>query len=377
MCEVLFIAKHVGIMSEWDETIYEDLISSRQFISWVRGDEVENADYWNQWEKNHSDHIPEFREAKRTVKMLNFKPAEVQSADIEYLWNKTQARMNIRNKPSRSASLMTTIVRAAAILTLPLLLASAWLFNSQNQLRQKYVQLVENKTDQHITIIAPIGSRMVVDLPDGSKAWLNSGSELTYPVIFSSEERKVTLLGEAYFSIQKSDVPFKLGNLGPEVKVYGTEFNVNSYPNEDVVTVALAEGKVALDLNGKEEFLAPGQVSYFDRKAKKVSIETTEVHNFSSWREGRYVFRDAPLSTILRILQRQYNVNIQLSTTDLGNYRYNMTIQNESLEQIMQLLAFSAPIKYMHRHKILNADGTYEPDRIEISADNSKKIIKN
>ncbi|MBL7967924.1 MAG: DUF4974 domain-containing protein [Prolixibacteraceae bacterium] len=364
-------------MSEWDETIYEDLISSRQFISWVRGDEVENADYWNQWEMNHSDHIPEFREAKRTVKMLNFKPAKVQPADIEYLWNKTQARMNTRNKPSGRTSLMIAIVRVAAILTLPLLLASAWLFYSQNQLRQKYTQLIENKTDQHITITAPIGSRMVVDLPDGSKAWLNSGSELTYPVIFSSEERKVTLLGEAYFSIQKSDVPFKVGNLGPEVKVYGTEFNVNSYPNEDVVTVALADGKVALDLNGKEEFLAPGQVSYFDRKAKQVSIETTEVHNFSSWREGRYVFRDAPLSAILRILQRQYNVNIQLSNTDLGNYRYNMTIQNESLEQIMQLLAFSAPIKYSHRHKVLNADGTYEPDRIEISADNSKKIIKN
>lgn len=364
-------------MSQWDEAIYEELISSRQFISWVRGDEVENADYWNQWEKNNSDHIPEFREAIRVTKMLNFKPAKVQSADVEYMWNKTMARMNTLNKPSGKTSLMITIVRAAAILTLPLLLASAWLFYSQNQLKHKYSQLVENKIDQYITITAPIGARMVVDLPDGSKAWLNSGSELTYPVLFNSTERKVTLSGEAYFKIQHAEVPFKVANLGPEVKVYGTEFNVNSYPNEDVVTVALAEGKVALGLNGKEEFLAPGQVSYFDRKAKKVSIETTEVHNFSSWREGRYVFRDAPLSAILRILQRQYNVNIQLSNADLGNYRYNMTIQNESLEQIMQLLAYSAPVKYSLKHKVLNTDGTYEPDRIEISADNSKKIIKN
>ncbi len=364
-------------MSQWDEAIYEELISSRQFISWVRGDEVENADYWNQWEKNNSDHIPEFREAIRVTKMLNFKPAKVQSADVEYMWNKTMARMNTLNKPSEKASLMITIVRAAAILTLPLLLASAWLFYSQNQLKHKYTQLVENKIDQYITITAPIGARMVVDLPDGSKAWLNSGSELTYPVLFNSTERKVTLSGEAYFKIQHAEVPFKVANLGPEVKVYGTEFNVNSYPNEDVVTVALAEGKVALGLNGIEEFLAPGQVSYFDRKAKKVSIVTTEVHNFSSWREGRYVFRDAPLSAILRILQRQYNVNIQLSNADLGNYRYNMTIQNESLEQIMQLLAYSAPVKYTLKHKVLNTDGTYEPDRIEISADNSKKIIKN
>ncbi len=364
-------------MSSWDQNTFEELISSRQFISWVRGDEISNADIWENWEATHPDHAYEFREAVRTVKRLSFKPVEIQSADIQYLWNKTQARMNTSPLAKGKSTWLYKLLKVAAVLVLPLMLVSAWLYYSQTQLKNEYAQLVENKTDQHITITAPIGSRMVVDLPDGSKAWLNSGSELTYPVIFSSEERKVTLLGEAYFSIQKSDVPFKVGNLGPEVKVYGTEFNVNSYPNEDVVTVALAEGKVALDLNGKEEFLAPGQVSYFDRKAKQVSIETTEVHNFSSWREGRYVFRDAPLSAILRILQRQYNVNIQLSNTDLGNYRYNMTIQNESLEQIMQLLAFSAPIKYSHRHKVLNADGTYEPDHIEISADNSKKIIKN
>lgn len=364
-------------MSSWDQNIFEELISSSQFISWVRGGEVSNAGFWMNWEATHPDHVNEFREAVKTVKRLNFKPVEIQSADIQYLWNKTQLRMNTHRLATGKSNWMNTLLKVAAVLVLPLMLASAWLYYNHTQLKKEYAELVGNKTNQMITVTAPIGSRMVVDLPDGSKAWLNSGSELTYPVMFSSTERKVTLSGEAYFKIQHTESPFKVANLGPEVKVYGTEFNVNSYQNEDMVTVALAEGKVALDLNGKEEFLAPGQVSYFDRKEKKVSIETTEVHNFSSWREGRYVFRDAPLSAILRILQRQYNVNIQLSNADLGNYRYNMTIQNESLEQIMQLLAYSAPVKYTLRHKVLNADGTYEPDRIEISADNSKKIIKN
>lgn len=364
-------------MSSWDQNIFEELISSSQFISWVRGKEVSDAGFWKNWEATHPDHAHEFREAVRTVKRLSFKPVEIQSADIQYLWNKTQARMNTSPLAKGKSTWLNTLLKAAAVLVLPLMLVSAWLYYSQNQLKNEYAQLVGIKTSQMITVTAPIGSRMVVDLPDGSKAWLNSGSELTYPVMFSSVERKVKLQGEAYFAIQKGDVPFTVANLGPEIKVYGTEFNVNSYSDEEIVTVALAEGKIALDLNGKEEFLTPGQVSYFDRKANKVSIETTEVHNFSSWRNGRYVFRDMPLSSILRLLQRQYNVSIQLSNADLGNYRYKLTIQNESLEQIMQLLAISAPIKYTHQHKILKPDGTYEPDRIVISADPSRKISQN
>lgn len=364
-------------MSQWDETIFEDLISSRQFISWVRGDEVENADYWNQWEKNHSDHVSEFREAVRTVKMLNFRGTSVPQADIHYLWNKTQVRMNTQQKSESDRSWMIPFIRVAAMLTIPLLIVSGWLFYSQNEIKQKYANLVENKIDQKLTIVAPIGARMLVDLPDGSKVWLNSGSELTYPVIFSSEERRVSLVGEAYFKVQPNETPFLVSNLGPEIKVYGTEFNVNSYKDEDIVTVALAEGKIALRLNGKEEFLAPGQVSYFDRKANKVSIEHADINAFSGWRDGRYVFRDAPLSAILRILQRQHNVTINLANQDLGNYRYNATIKNENLEQILQLLSWSAPIKYTYQHKVLKPDGTYEPDRVEISADKTKKIIKN
>jgi ferric-dicitrate binding protein FerR (iron transport regulator) len=362
-------------MSGWDQTIFEDLISSKQFISWVRGDEVTNADFWNKWEATHPDHTSEFREAVRTVKMLNFKSEKVRQADIEYLWNKTSARMNVSKTSEKSNKWMISVIRVAAVLTLPLLLVSSWLFYTHHQLEQKYSRLVENKVDQNITITAPIGARMVVDLPDGSKAWLNSGSELTYPVIFSAKERRVSLIGEAYFKVQKNEVPFHVSNLGPEIKVYGTEFNVNSYKDEDVVTVALAEGKIALDLNGKEEFMAPGQVSYFDRKENRVIIENTDVQTFSSWRDGRYIFRDASLSAILRILQRQHNVNIKLTNSDLGNHRYNMTIKNESLEQILQLLSFSAPIKYNYTHKVLNPDGSYVPDKVEIVADKTR-IIK-
>ncbi|MDP3913496.1 MAG: DUF4974 domain-containing protein [Bacteroidota bacterium] len=363
-------------MRQWDQNKFEELISNTQFAAWAKGEDYSKAEYWNAWEKNHPLHINEFREAKKMVENLRFRGADVKDADIQYLWAKTSERI-IQRKPSgKFRRFISQVTKVAAILLLPVLLVSAWLFYSQYNLTQQYSNLLENKHDQKITVIAPIGARIAVDLPDGSQAWLNSGSEISYPVIFNTSERRVSLTGEAYFKVQKGETPFFVSNLGPEIKVYGTEFNVNSYKDEDFVTVALAEGKISLDLKGKEEFLTPGEVSVFDRTKNSIAIEKSDVFVHSSWREGKYIFRDTPLSSILRILQRQHNVNIQLLNPELGNYRYNATINNESLEQILQMLSLTAPLKYDYKPKALNPDGSYEPDNIRIRADKTR-IIKN
>lgn len=363
-------------MRQWDQNIFEELISNNQFVAWAKGEDIANDAYWGSWEKNNPLHIDEFREAVKMVENLRFRGADVKTADIRYLWAKTSERINQGRPAKKFHRFLFQLTKVAAILLLPVMLVSAWLFYSQHNLTQQYSNLLADKHEQKITVIAPIGARISVDLPDGSKAWLNSGSEISYPVVFNTSERRVSLTGEAYFKVQTDETPFFVSNLGPEIKVYGTEFNVNSYIDEDMVTVALAEGQISLDLNGKEEFLKTGQVSVFNRKKNSVLIENADVAISGSWREGKYIFRDTPLSSILRILQRQHNVTIRLLNPELGNYRYNATINNESLEQILQMLSLSAPIKYNYKHKVLNPDGSYMPDNIEIDADKSR-IIKN
>lgn len=363
-------------MSEWDQNIFEELISDNQFLAWAKGDDLSMEEHWIFWEKNHPEHSAEFREAVRTVKNLRFRGLGVSNSDIAYSWTKTSDKIKQSEPVSRVRFFLSHATKVAAVLLLPFMVVSGWLLYNQHNLTQKYSNLLENKHQQNLTVVAPICARIVVDLPDGTKVWLNSGSELTYPIVFNTTERRVHLTGEAYFKVQKSETPFFVSNLGPEIKVYGTEFNVNSYANEDLVTVALAEGKVSLNSEGKEQFITPGQVSAFDKKNKSITIENTDVVTYSSWREGKYIFRDTPLSSILRILQRQHNVTINLMNPQLGNYRYKLTIGNESLEQILQLLSISAPIKYNFKRRELNPDGTYVPDNIEISADNTR-IIKN
>jgi len=362
-------------MRQWDQNIFEELISNTQFVSWAKGEDLSEAEHWNSWEKNHPLHINEFREAVRMVKNLRFGAIDIKTADIQYLWAKTSERIQLGKPSSRFRQFILQLTKVAALLLLPVMLVSAWLLYSQYNLTQKYSNLIQDKHEQKVTVVAPIGARILVDLPDGSKAWLNSGSEITYPIIFNTSERRVNLTGEAYFKIQKSETPFYVNSLGPEIKVYGTEFNVNSYVDEEMVTIALADGKISMDVNGNEEFLLPGQVAFFDKKRSSATTINSEVNVYSGWREGKYIFMDTSLSSILRILQRQHNVKIQLLNPELGNYRYKVSINNESLEQILNLLSISAPIKYNYKHRALKPDGTFETDNIEISADKTR-IIK-
>lgn len=361
-------------MSEWNQEIFEELISDIRFTVWASGKDLSEDEYWHQWEKNHQQYTREFAEAIRITRSLGFKGSEIRNTDITYSWKKLSER--IQQPPSGFRYFMAQITKIAAILLLPVLIISGWFVYNQQSISRKYSDLLGNKQAQQLTVVAPFCARTVVDLPDGTKVWLNSGSELTYPVVFKSDERRVHLVGEAYFKVTKGEIPFFVSNLGPDIKVYGTEFNVNSYPNEEQVTVALAEGKVSLISGNQEEYIKPGQVSRFDKKTRQTTIENTDVNNYSCWREGKYVFRDTSLSAIMRILQRQYNVNINLLDSQLGNYRYNMTIKNENLEQILQLLAISAPIRCNYKPKEFKPDGTYVPDNVEISIDKSRIVNK-
>lgn len=361
-------------MSNWDQEKFEELISDIRFTDWASGNDLSEQEYWHQWEQNHPQFASEFKEAVLITQKLGFKGTTINKSDITYSWSKLSERIQEQEQPSRYTNFLSQLTKIAAGLLLPILIFSGWQLYRQQLLNKKYSDLLENKREQNLTVVAPFCARTVVDLPDGSKVWLNSGSELTYPVVFSSGERRVHLTGEAYFKVSKGEVPFYVSNLGPEIKVYGTEFNVNSYSNEEQVTVALAEGKVSLIGTDKEEYMRPGQVSTFDKKTRQITIEETDVNSYSCWREGKYVFRNTSLSAIMRILQRQYNVNINLLDPQLGNYRYNMTIKNENLEQILQLLAISAPIKCNYKPKEFRPDGTYVPDKVEISIDKSRKV---
>ena len=229
-------------MEQFSDDIFQQLISDTQFIRWAKGKPVQDGLLWENWKEKNSGYITEFDEAVAFVKKFSFYFPKISDSEIWYMWDKTFVRINGQKSAYRLLSAIRYLGRVAAILFIPLLIYTAWLTIEKYNPGLQHITGIP--TYQEVTVFSPIGARSVVDLPDGSKAWLNSGSSLSYSPVFKGKERKVKVDGEAYFKVKKDHIPFIVENLGPEVKVYGTEFNVNSYSDEPQVTVALAEGKV-------------------------------------------------------------------------------------------------------------------------------------
>lgn len=168
-------------------------------------------------------------------------------------------------------------------------------------------QQYTGKNDDYNRIETPRGGQYQLNLPDGTKVWLNAASSLKYPVNFSSKaERSVELTGEAYFEVAKDKShPFVVKSAGQKVKVLGTHFNVNAYSDEYNVRTTLLEGSVKVN---DDVVLAPGEQSVF--MAGQLMVKTVNASDAIDWKNGEFVFNNEPLTDILRKVSRWYNVNI-------------------------------------------------------------------
>lgn len=206
-------------------------------------------------------------------------------------------------------------------------------------------------------IYVPKGERLQIILQDGTKVYINSDSKLKYPKVFQLFKREVELTGEAYFEVNKEAIrPFTVHLNKLDVKVLGTKFDVRSYKNENNITVALDEGKIAMkDLIGKELTLKPGNVVVYDKKLATFSTSTTEISTITSWKENYLQFENATLTELLLTLERQYNVEFKVADTIALGVRFNFSSRKVNLQEILWDLEKISKVKF-HETKI----GNYE-----------------
>lgn len=162
------------------------------------------------------------------------------------------------------------------------------------------------------TLRVPRGGEFRLKLSDGTNVYLNSASELKYPVRFDEKERKVYLSGEAYFEVTKdSNRPFYVITEEVQVRVYGTEFNVNTHQPGKVHTV-LVDGKVGIKKRGMtgEITMKPGELASFDRNAGTFEVKEVDVRQYVVWKDGYFTFENESLEQILNTLSLWYDVDV-------------------------------------------------------------------
>ena len=200
------------------------------------------------------------------------------------------------------------------------------------------------------TMRIPVGGFYQLALSDGSKVWLNSMTELRFPVAFTGEERKVYLTGEAYFEVAPdSKHPFiVVTEEGMEVKVYGTEFNMSTYQHGVVQTV-LVSGKVGIRVNatGKEVMLAPKQMAEYSEKTGMVRVEEADPYRYIAWKDGEFVFERETIEEIMERLGRWYDVKVFYENESLKQKRFTGVISRyEDIEQVLRLIEGPATLRF-------------------------------
>ena len=200
------------------------------------------------------------------------------------------------------------------------------------------------------TVKSPLGQMTELKLPDGTFVLLNSGSKIEYNTDFSQGQREIFLEGEAFFDVEKdTEHPFMVKSKVLDVRVYGTSFNVQAYPGEEIFSTTLVEGSISvMDKAGKEiAQLKPGDNASFAKDENRLIVQKVNTGIYTSWREGQVTFRNEKLKDIAKLIERWYNVEIIIRSEELGNERYFGTIlKNKPIDQILGVFKLTTVFEY-------------------------------
>lgn len=298
----------------------------------------------------------------RIVKQMYTIDQVMGTVQMESRVDMEKALASVSRKMSKAPSHVTWFIwvqRAAAILFIPLLIAFA--IQNFTPSPTEVAQMIEVKTNPGMTT--------TVDLPDGTKVYLNSESSLTYPSFFSKDKRDVKLTGEAFFEVQK-DPEHRFIVSGPhhtQIEVLGTSFNVEAFERDSFISTTLVEGKVRFAYQKNRQpatvDMKPGQKLMYDTTSSQVKLIQTSGETETAWKDGKIIFQATPLPEALRMLEKRFNVTFVLSNNRLRGEAFNGSFTNQRLERILEIFKISSNIKWRY---LDTRDTTNERTRIEI-----------
>ena len=270
--------------------------------------------------------------------------------NLNLKWKSFKQRIDFGNQHNHAKILFLRVASIAAAFIFGILLTTVVV--------SKYFS-VPIQTAQIQNITTPYGARTNMSLPDSSIVWLNSGSTLSFPSDFN-KSRLVTLTGEAFFEVVKSDKPFIVSTKNGEVEVKGTSFNVSTFAEEALQATLVTGSVLVREKDSKNEVtLRPGQQANIF--GSRIDVAKVETDLFTSWKDGKLIFRKEYLSEVVKKLERWYNVKIELEDDKrLQKIWYSGTLEMESFSEVLELLKITAPVDYTYNEKTRTINISYK-----------------
>jgi len=191
-------------------------------------------------------------------------------------------------------------------------------------------------------IATPKGGSFQVTLSDGTKVWLNAASAIRFPTVFTGQQREVEVKGEVYFEVaQHASMPFMVKSGNAMVKVLGTQFNVNAYPDETEMKITLLAGKVAVSTTADQptHILTPGQQAEIKPDNNNIYIkEGVDLGDIMAWKDNLFSFNNADIKTIMRQLSRWYNIEVEYEGTPPSREFSGKISRNTNASNVISIL---------------------------------------
>lgn len=199
------------------------------------------------------------------------------------------------------------------------------------------------------TVKVPVAGEYHFTLPDGTKVWINSDSELTFPVVFSGNNREVFVKGEAYFEVEHDEIhPFIVHANEVAIRVLGTKFNIAAYEDDHQVVTTLAQGAVDVEFVGQQAKLVPGSQAIADIRHQTINSRQVDAAMYTSWIKGIFEYENMPLSDIAVQLSRWYDVNFIFSAPEFRERRFTGVVKKyDVLNDVLKIIEKTTNVSFM------------------------------
>ncbi|WP_297336233.1 FecR family protein [Algoriphagus sp.] len=358
----------------------EDFVLDPDFRKWVLENDSESKTYWVEFLAQYPSKVKEIKEARELLIHLSRQKVSLSSSKEAELFAKINQAIEKQESGDKvDATLMVDLDSWSTIqkynlererqkrkhlkirigVLSGLLLAVVGLFflpEIKNDPLEQEVKV------EWVSFAAPAGVKSSISLEDGSKVHLNSGSKITYPKSFVGGIREIRLEGEAFFEVAKNpEMPFVVRTKHLVTTALGTSFNINAYPEHEIA-VSLVSGKVRVEDSQNESnqaILNPGETIKSDLESKSWEKGNFEQEDILAWLNKTLVFEKTSVQEAILMLENWYGVNFEIQGTIPINTTVSGKFKDETLQNILEGLSYSARFNYKINGKTVNL--TFKP----------------
>lgn len=332
-------------MRDYTDYTFKDFLSDESFINYAKGIKPCDIMLWKDWLAKNPPNRKAAEEAKNFIKHFILRRQSLPIKFIDNEWDRLSNNLvlnNQRNLEAEKSKNKIKIWQYAAAITLFISILGAVFFSDS----------IFNQRDKiaYHDLIVPRGQIRNILLPDKTLVFLNSDTKLSYNTKFGKKNREVFLEGEAFFNVSHySDKPFIVHTCENDIKVLGTAFNVRAYPDANIHQTSLERGKIIISYPNEGTYvLNPNQTYLLIRNNKCSKVYTTEsIKEFSSWIDGRIIFKNQRFEDIAQKLERSHNIVFDIQNQEVLNCRYTGEFsRNDDLRKIMEIINLTTPFDF-------------------------------